>query len=95
MLRHALDSFCFHHAASCFARYAYCPAWCSYTILVDKSIHVDHMQSSIVHLYVLQVYCPLFYCDLMSLLWVDRVDFLPLDVSLLGVVCHERILAVV
>jgi hypothetical protein len=66
-----------------------------YTILVDNSIHVDHMQSSIVHLYVLQVYCPLFYCDLMSLLWVNSVDFLPLDISLLDVVYHERILAVI
>jgi hypothetical protein len=65
-------------------------------MLVDESIHVDHMNpSSIVHLYVLQMYCPFFYRDLMSLLWVNRVDFLPLDISLLGVVYHERILAVI
>jgi hypothetical protein len=41
------------------------------------------------------MYCPLFYCDLMSLLWVNGVDFFPLDISLLGVVYHERVLAVV
>jgi hypothetical protein len=41
------------------------------------------------------MYCPFFYRDLMSLLWVDRVDFLPLNVSPLGVVYHERVLAVV
>jgi hypothetical protein len=41
------------------------------------------------------MYCAFFYRDLMSLLWVDRVDFLPLNVSPLGVVYHERVLAVV
>jgi hypothetical protein len=95
MLRYALDSFCFHHAASCFARFAYCPAWCSF-ILVDILIHVDHMKSSsIVHSIGLQMYCSLLYCDLMSPFWVYRVYLLPLYISLLGVVYHERVLTVV